>query len=208
MFVIGSALLITAILVSGSAISTNYVAEKLLANEARSAMFTLHNSTDEMAAKPNQLYAAMMLRKGFTSAVMSKNAADVEKTYTAVADSEALFAAFYGSDGSLIWKSADCPDNISYDKNAANGLVSDSDRLYFRYTAEIQSGDTAAGGCVIGCDLKDYVTLGQYTGIQYDESTLTVKEEDIQKKIDAAYARGDYAAAAAYTAKLYETKTD
>ena len=34
-------------------------------------------------------------------------------------------------------------------------------------------------------NLKDYVTLGQYTGIQYDESTLTVKEQDIQKKVDS-----------------------
>lgn len=38
--------------------------------------------------------------------------------------------------------------------------------------------------------------------------TPTGAVDDIQKKIDAAYARGDYAAAAAYTAKLYETKTD
>lgn len=32
--------------------------------------------------------------------------------------------------------------------------------------------------------------------------------EDIQKKIDEAYSRGDYAAAVAYTTKLYELKTD
>ena len=159
MFVIGSALLITAILVSGSAISTNYVAGRLLENEARSAMFTLHNSTDEMAAKPKHLYADLMIQKGFVNAVMAKNDTEVENMFNSAADSEALFGAFYGSDGSLIWKSAGCPDNISYDKNGANGLVSDSDRLYFRYTAEILSGDTAAGGCVIGCDLKDYVTL-------------------------------------------------
>ncbi len=157
-FIIGSALLITAVLVSGSFISTNYVAGRLLTNEARSAMFILHSSTDELASKPNQLYAAMMLQKGFTSAVMSKNAADVEKSYTAVADSEALFAAFYGNDGSLIWKSANCPD-IAYDKNAENGLVSDSDRLYFRYTTSVIMGDAEVGGCVIGCDLRDYDTL-------------------------------------------------
>ncbi|MBP0965582.1 MAG: cache domain-containing protein [Oscillospiraceae bacterium] len=159
MFVIGSALLITAILVSGSAISTNYVAEKLLANEARSAMFTLHNSTDEMASKPKHLYADLMMQKGFANAVMVKNDTEVEKMFNSAVDSEALFAAFYGSDGSLIWKSAGCPDNISYDKNAANGLVSDSDRLYFRYTSAIISGDSEVGGCVIGCDLKDYATL-------------------------------------------------
>ncbi len=159
MFVIGSALLITAILVTGSAVGTNYVAEKLLVNEASSAMFTLHNSTDEMASKPRKTYAEMLMQKGFDSAVSGKNASEIEKLFDTAADSDALFGAFYGSDGSLVWKSAGCPDNISYDKNAANGLVSDSDRLYFRYSTEILSGDTTAGSCVIGCDLKDYVTL-------------------------------------------------
>lgn len=43
-----------------------------------------------------------------------------------------------------------------------------------------------------GINLKDYVTLGQYTGIQYDESTLTVKEEDIQKKIDSIMSSHTY----------------
>ena len=43
-----------------------------------------------------------------------------------------------------------------------------------------------------GVNLKDYVTLGQYTGIQYDESTLTVKEEDIQKKIDSIMSSHTY----------------
>ena len=37
--------------------------------------------------------------------------------------------------------------------------------------------------------------------------TPTGDDNDIQKKVDAAMARGDYAAAAAYTAKLYEAKT-
>lgn len=159
MFVVGSALLITAILVTGSFISSNYVAGRLLENEARSAMFTMHNSTNEMAAKPKHIYADLMMQKGFTNAVMAKNDAEVEKMFTSAADSESLFAAFFGTDGSLFWKTANCPDSISYDRNAENGLVSDSDRLYFRYTATVLSGDFEVGSCVIGCDLKDYVTL-------------------------------------------------
>ena len=45
-----------------------------------------------------------------------------------------------------------------------------------------------------GIKAKDYVTLGQYTGIQYDESVLTVKEEDIQKKIDSIMSSHTYKA--------------
>ena len=43
-----------------------------------------------------------------------------------------------------------------------------------------------------GITAKDYVTLGQYTGIQYDESAVTVKEEDIQKKIDSIMSSHTY----------------
>ncbi len=45
-----------------------------------------------------------------------------------------------------------------------------------------------------GIKAKDYVTLGQYTGIQYDESVVTVKEEDIQKKIDSIMSSHTYKA--------------
>lgn len=43
-----------------------------------------------------------------------------------------------------------------------------------------------------GITAKDYVTLGQYTGIAYEESAVTVKEEDIQKKIDSIMSSHTY----------------
>ena len=45
-----------------------------------------------------------------------------------------------------------------------------------------------------GITAKDYVTLGQYTGIEYDESAVTVKEEDIQKQIDSIMSSHTYKA--------------
>lgn len=43
-----------------------------------------------------------------------------------------------------------------------------------------------------GITAKDYVALGQYTGITYDEEAVTVKEEDIQSKIDSIMSGHSY----------------
>ena len=137
-----------------SAVTINKLTGDILHEESVSAMNSIKNEFSKAAEKPAELYTVLSMNDSFNEALSSKNASEIESIYSANASYAALFAAFYDSNGNLIWKSESCPTNLPAAENAANGIISDGERLFYCYSKQ-----TATGTFIIGCDFKDYECL-------------------------------------------------
>lgn len=87
-------------------------------------------------------------------ALSAKNADDTKAVYDSYASDASSFGAFYAADGSLIWQTENCPEELTV-STAANGISADTERMYYSYAKEI----SGVGSYLVGYDLRAYEYL-------------------------------------------------
>lgn len=157
--IVGMFMLFTITLVLASTITINNLVSSLMTREASTAMYILQDNVDELSGKTENICNELALDPKFAESIMNKDAANIEKSYQTVG-SEEYFAAFYNSDGSLIWSTTNCPADINnYNSRNIKGLATDGTAVFSVYSNDITDNGESVGRCVIGADLRDYTML-------------------------------------------------
>ena len=128
--------------------------DNILDEQAASYVSIMQSDYGELDVEADYLFNIIGEDPLLETALSSNSAENAKTVYESYASDESSFGAFYGKDGSLIWKTENCPESITV-ANVANGLSADEERMYYCYAQEI----SGAGSYLIGYDLKAYEYL-------------------------------------------------
>ena len=170
--IVGLFLLFTVTLVAASAVTISNLVSTLIKREVSTAMYILQDNVNEMTEKARSTFDELALNPALAESISKKDTAQLERSIGS-AGNDNLFAAFYTTDGSLIWSSPNCPANIGdHASQNADGISSDGTVMYCFYSNEVTDNGKAVGRCVIGTDLRDYSMLDSAAEITGGHFTL------------------------------------
>ncbi|MBQ9947630.1 MAG: cache domain-containing protein [Oscillospiraceae bacterium] len=130
------------------------LSNNILDEQAVSYVSIMQSDYGELDVEADYLFNIIGEDAQLQTALSGGSADGVKKVYDSYASDESSFGAFYGVDGSVIWKTENCPEGIT-PSNVANGLSADADRMYYCYAQEY----SGVGSYLIGYDLKAYEYL-------------------------------------------------
>ncbi len=157
------------------------LSNSILAEQAASYVSIMQSDYGELDVEADYLFNIVGEDAQLQTALSSKSADGAKSVYESYASDESSFGAFYGSDGSLIWQTDNCPDGLTA-ATAANGLSADAQRMYYCYAATYDG----TGSYLIGYDLKAYEYLdpirektgGHFTVFKGDTRYATTITDD------------------------------
>ncbi len=129
------------------------LSNNILDEQAASFVSIMQSDYGELDVEADYLFNIIGEDAQLHTALSNNSADGVKEVYESYASDESSFGAFFGSDGSLIWKTDNCPDiTVS---SVVNGLSADEERMYYCYAQEY----SGIGSYLVGYDLKAYEYL-------------------------------------------------
>lgn len=185
--------------------------DDILTEQANSFITILKSDFGELDVEAEYLFDMVGSDTALKQALTENSSDGVKEIYNSYASDESSFGAFYGSDGSLIWKTDNCPKNITVD-NAPNGLGSDAENMYYCYSEKI----TDAGSYLIGYDLRAYEYLdpirtktgGHFTIFKDNIRYATTITDESGERFIGTEMSADIAEAVIKDGRVYSGKTE
>ncbi len=125
----------------------------ILDEQAASYVSIMQSDYGELDVEADYLFNIIGEAPALQTALSGNSADGARSVYESYASDESSFGAFFGADGSLLWKTDNCP-NITV-ADVKNGLSADAERMYYCYAQEI----SGAGSYLVGYDLRAYEYL-------------------------------------------------
>ncbi len=129
------------------------LSNNILDEQAQSFVSIMQSDYGELDVEADYLFNIIGEDTQLQTALSGNSADGVKSVYDSYASDESSFGAFFGAEGSLIWKTDNCPDITA--SAVMNGLSSDGERMYYCYAQEY----SGVGSYLIGYDLKAYEYL-------------------------------------------------
>lgn len=129
------------------------LSNSILDEQAASYVSIMKSDYGELDVEADYLFNIIGEDTKLQTALSGNSSDGTKEVYESYASDESSFGAFFGADGSLIWKTDNCPDIAVAD--VVNGLSVNGERMYYCYAAEY----SGVGSYLIGYDLKAYEYL-------------------------------------------------
>ena len=185
--------------------------DDILTEQANSYITILKSDFRELNVEAEYLFDMIGGDTELKQALIDGSSDTIKDIYSNYASDESSFGAFYGSDGSLLWKTDNCPKNITVD-NAPNGLGADSENMYYCYSEKIAE----AGSYLIGYDLRAYEYLdpirdktgGHFTIFKDNVRYATTITDESGERFTGTEMSADISQAVINDGKLYSGKAE
>ena len=185
--------------------------DDILTEQANSYITILKSDFGELDVEAEYLFDMIGGDTELKQALIDGSSDTIKDIYSNYASDESSFGAFYGSDGSLLWKTDNCPKNITVD-NAPNGLGADSENMYYCYSEKIAE----TGSYLIGYDLRAYEYLdpirdktgGHFTIFKDNVRYATTITDESGERFTGTEMSADISQAVINDGKLYSGKAE